>query len=33
MNVNSGIFETWKLNLEDGILKICLKIGIFKINK
>ena len=33
MNVNSGIFEIWKLNLEDRILKICLKIGIFKINK
>ena len=33
MNVKIGIFEIWKLDLEDGILKICLKIGIFKINK
>ena len=33
MNVKIGIFEIWKLDLEDEILKICLKIGIFKINK
>ena len=33
MNVNSGIFYIWKLNLEDGVLKNCLKIGIFKENK
>ena len=33
MNMKIGIFEIWKLNLVDGILKSCLNIGNFKINK
>ena len=33
MDVKIGIFEIWKLNLEDGVLRNCSKIGNFKINK
>ena len=33
INEKIGIFGIRNLNLEDGVLRNCSKIGIFKINK